>query len=97
MKFWTKLICFDVVCAAEYIPGDQVTRGMFAFAKIRPENCPRSEAQQRWITKTNKLLSDSEVSEMASHELKRLDKMKKQMEGIGISFDCQAWLTFLLC
>ena len=75
---------------AEYIPGDQVRHGMFAFSKMRPDNCPRTKARDKWIEKTNQQLKDEEVLEMAVHELKRINKIKEQMKNHGIEFNCQA-------
>ncbi|PSN50403.1 hypothetical protein C0J52_08552 [Blattella germanica] len=73
----------------EYIPAEKVHRNTFWNAWICPDNCPRTKLQHKWIEKTNRKLSEEEVVEMAKHELKRLEKLKKQMGDEGISFDCQ--------
>jgi hypothetical protein len=78
-----------IILAAQYIPGERMYRGMFRNLHIRPDNCPRSRSQKKWIQKINKMLTPEEEEGALLHETKRLNKLKKQLEKSGIHLDCQ--------
>lgn len=78
-----------ILLAAQYIPGERMHRGMFRNMHIRPDNCPRSKLQKKWIEKINKVLTPEEEAGTLLHETKRLNKLKEQLEKSGIHLDCQ--------
>jgi hypothetical protein len=80
---------YNIVLAAEYISGDRTYRKMFRNSYIRPDNCPRSKSQKRWIQNTNKKLTPEEEAGTLIHEIKRLNKLKEQLEKSGVQLDCQ--------
>jgi hypothetical protein len=62
---------------------------MFRNSHIRPDNCPRSQSQKRWIHNTNKKLTPEEEAGAALQETKRLNKLKERLKKSGIHLDCQ--------
>jgi hypothetical protein len=62
---------------------------MFRNLRIRPDNCPRSRSQKKWIQKINKTLTPEEEAEALLHETRRLNKVKEQLEKSGINLNCQ--------
>lgn len=82
------------ILAAQYIPGERMHRGMFRNLHIRPDNCPRSRSQKKWIQKINKVLTPEEEAGTLLHETKRLNKLKEQLEKSGIHLDCQVSASY---
>jgi len=62
---------------------------MFRNLHIRPDNCPRRQSQKKWVQNINKKLTPEEETGVVSHETRRLNKLKKQLEKSGINLDCQ--------
>ncbi|KAJ9591534.1 hypothetical protein L9F63_001888, partial [Diploptera punctata] len=82
-------LMFGKVLKAEYIPGDKIHRGMFAYSNIRPDSCPLKKKHDLYLQKRNRVLTDEEVKAITTRQLENIERKKKQLQENGIDFDCQ--------